>query len=204
MLTDDLPAPQCERALTSIFLFCSGGASGKPASAMLVLLLASLLPHSALAHGIAGNRYFDGTMTFDDPSVADEVILPYYSKSAFPAQGSNTTENRINWAFARLLTPTWPSPLTAAGFTKTGPWATNQASTKSMWVWLVSPADASIASICSTIRCRSAGSCCAVEPVTSTAQAKMAITAPDICSHSVCRESCGSDRPVACCQSLVA
>jgi hypothetical protein len=104
MLTDDLPAPQGVRVLTSIFPFCSGGAYGKPASAMLVLLLASLLPHSALAHGIAGNRYFDGTMTFDDPSVADEVILPYYSKSAFPAQGSNTTENRINWAFARLLT----------------------------------------------------------------------------------------------------
>src|SRR6516165_10584798 len=32
----------------------------------------------------------------------------------------------------------------------------------------------------------------------------IAITAPDTCSHSVCRESCGSDRPVACCQSLVA
>jgi hypothetical protein len=91
MLTDDLPAPQCERALTSIFLFCGGGASGKPASAMLVLLLASLLPHSALAHGIAGNRYFDATMTFDDPSVADEAILPYYANSAFPAQGSNTS-----------------------------------------------------------------------------------------------------------------
>jgi hypothetical protein len=61
---------------------------------------------SAEAHGIAGNRYFDGTLTFDDPAVADEAILPYWSHLDFPAQGSNTSENRINWAFARLLTPT--------------------------------------------------------------------------------------------------
>jgi hypothetical protein len=62
--------------------------------------------HTSDAHGIAGNRYFDGTLGFDDPAVADEAILPYYANGAFPAQGSNTTENRINWAFARLLTPT--------------------------------------------------------------------------------------------------
>jgi hypothetical protein len=61
---------------------------------------------AAYGHGIAGNRYFDGTLTFDDPAVADEAILPYYANLGFPAQGSNTTENRINWAFARLLTPT--------------------------------------------------------------------------------------------------
>jgi hypothetical protein len=58
---------------------------------------------SAHAHGIAGNRYFDGTMTFDDPAVADEAILPYWANSQFPTQGSNVAENRINWAFARLL-----------------------------------------------------------------------------------------------------
>jgi hypothetical protein len=62
--------------------------------------------HTSDAHGIAGNRYFDGTLGFDDPAVADEAILPYYANSAFPAQGSSTTENRFNWAFARLLTPT--------------------------------------------------------------------------------------------------
>ena len=71
------------------------------------LLLASLVwVQSAHAHGIAGNRYFDGTLTFDDPSVADEAILPNYSNLAFPTQGSTAAENRINWAFARLLTPT--------------------------------------------------------------------------------------------------
>jgi hypothetical protein len=60
----------------------------------------------AHAHGIAGNRYFVGTMTFDDPAVADEAIVPYYTYLPQPAQGSNVVENRIDWSFARLLTPT--------------------------------------------------------------------------------------------------
>jgi hypothetical protein len=72
-------------------------------AAILVALLAC--PHAAHAHGIAGNRYFDGTLTFDDPAVADEAILPYYTRLDFPTQGSNAVENRINWSFARLLTP---------------------------------------------------------------------------------------------------
>jgi hypothetical protein len=61
---------------------------------------------AAHAHGIAGNRYFDGTMTFDDPAVADEAIVPDFSYLGYPTQGNNVTENRINWSFARLLTPT--------------------------------------------------------------------------------------------------
>jgi hypothetical protein len=60
----------------------------------------------AQAHGIAGNRYFDGTMTFDDPAVADEAIVPLYTDQHYPTQGSTVSENRINAAFARLLTPT--------------------------------------------------------------------------------------------------
>jgi hypothetical protein len=71
---------------------------------LVAALLASAL--AAHAHGIAGNRYFDGTLTMDDPAVADEAILPLYQDLAFPAQGNNVDENRINWAFARLLTPT--------------------------------------------------------------------------------------------------
>ena len=78
----------------------------------LVLVISACPAH---AHGIAGNRYFDGTLGFDDPAVADEAILPYYANSVFPAQGSNSTENRINWAFARLLTPT-------LAFTADGGW----------------------------------------------------------------------------------
>jgi hypothetical protein len=71
-----------------------------------LVLVPLLWMQSVHAHGIAGNRYFDGTLTFDDPAVADEAILPFFANSSFPSQGSNVTENRINWAFARLLTPT--------------------------------------------------------------------------------------------------
>lgn len=71
------------------------------------LLLVSLVwAETAHAHGIAGNRYFDGTMTFDDPAVADEAVLPLLTFQQFPTQGSPVSENRINAAFARLLTPT--------------------------------------------------------------------------------------------------
>lgn len=96
------------------------------------LLIAPLLwTQAAHAHGIAGNRYFAGTMTFDDPAVADELILPNFSYLDHPAQGSNVAESRINGAFARLLTPTlaftvdsswlhqnWPTGRTS-GFDKT-------------------------------------------------------------------------------------
>ena len=35
--------------------------------------------HSAHAHGIAGNRFFPGTLSFDDPAVADEAIVPNFA-----------------------------------------------------------------------------------------------------------------------------
>lgn len=62
--------------------------------------------HAADAHGIAGNRFFVGTLTFDDPAVADEAILPAYSALGHPAGGGNVVDDRINWSFVRLLTPT--------------------------------------------------------------------------------------------------
>ena|ERR1700757_170980 len=38
---------------------------------------------SARAHGIAGNRLFPGTLSFDDPAVADEFALsPFTSEGA--------------------------------------------------------------------------------------------------------------------------
>ena len=48
--------------------------------------VASLLvwAHTVHAHGIAGNRYFDGTLGFDDPAVADEAILPLYNQLNLP------------------------------------------------------------------------------------------------------------------------
>ena len=64
---------------------------------------------TAAAHGIAGNRYFVGTLTFDDPAVADEAIVPNVSTLNHSAAGGGLlVEDRINWSFARLLTPTLP------------------------------------------------------------------------------------------------
>jgi len=83
----------------------------------------ALLPWAdlAYAHGIAGNRFFVGTLTFDDPAVADEAILP-----AFPG-------STIRRRDAALLTTGSIGPLSgcsprpshfqsiAAGFTEAGP-----------------------------------------------------------------------------------
>jgi hypothetical protein len=74
---------------------------------LLAAVTAALLgAQSAHAHGIAGNRYFAGTITFDDPAVADEAILPGFSTLNHPAQGGNVSDTRFNWSFDRLLTPT--------------------------------------------------------------------------------------------------
>ena len=84
-------------------------------SAAMLAAATLAMTEAASAHGIAGNRYFDGTLTFDDPAVADEAILPLYSHPQYPTQDSNVVENRLNWSFARLLTPT-------LAFTADGGW----------------------------------------------------------------------------------
>src|SRR5262249_33453925 len=62
--------------------------------------------HSAHAHGIAGNRFFPGTLAFDDPAVADEAILPNFSSLKRPDSGGDVVDNRIEGSLFRLLTPT--------------------------------------------------------------------------------------------------
>jgi hypothetical protein len=58
------------------------------------------------AHGIAGNRYFPGTLTFDDPAVADELFLPLYAQLEHPTrEGGDATDNAFSLTFLRLLTP---------------------------------------------------------------------------------------------------
>jgi hypothetical protein len=72
------------------------------------LLLALVMlgsAHGGHAHGIAGNRFFPGTLTFDDPAVADEAIVPNFSSSKHPGEGGDVTDKRFDWAFFRLLTP---------------------------------------------------------------------------------------------------
>src|SRR6516165_4833561 len=70
--------------------------------------LAILSCGQANAHGIAGNRYFPGTLTFDDPAVADEAIVPLYSTLKHPADvgDGSVVDNSFEWSFFRLLTPT--------------------------------------------------------------------------------------------------
>jgi hypothetical protein len=74
------------------------------ASATLAVLFSL---HGAHAHGIAGNRFFPGTLTFDDPAVADEAIVPLYSTFKHPAEigDGDVVDNAFNWSLFRLLTP---------------------------------------------------------------------------------------------------
>src|SRR5215813_14028298 len=74
---------------------------------LLITAMAVLgVAHVAHAHGIAGNRYFPGTLAFDDPAVADEAILPAFASFKHPEDGRHVVDNRISWSFFRLLTPT--------------------------------------------------------------------------------------------------
>src|SRR5215831_4802476 len=63
------------------------------------------LAHSAHAHGIAGNRYFPGTLTFDDPVVADELLFDYATRQHPAEDGGLVRDNAASITFMRLLTP---------------------------------------------------------------------------------------------------
>lgn len=66
------------------------------ASSLTIALAGLVVSQPAYAHGIAGNRFFPGTLTFDDPAVADEAILPNFSGLNHPDGGGDVTDNRIN------------------------------------------------------------------------------------------------------------
>lgn len=59
----------------------------------------------ATAHGIAGNRLFPGTLSFDDPAVADEFALTPSWVNRRAADGSAVTDQGVNWQFTRLIVP---------------------------------------------------------------------------------------------------
>jgi hypothetical protein len=77
------------------------------ASKIIAVLIAVLVSASAAcAHGIAGNRYFPGTLTFDDPAVADELFMPLYDRLEHPTrEGGEATDDAFSLTFLRLLTP---------------------------------------------------------------------------------------------------
>src|SRR5499433_963163 len=70
----------------------------------LFLIVATMpaAPRFADAHGIAGNRFFPGTLSFDDPAVADESILPLFTSSKRPDEGGDVVDNRFSWSIFRL------------------------------------------------------------------------------------------------------
>jgi len=61
--------------------------------------------HGANAHGIAGNRSFPGTPSFDDPAVADEFAVQSSRSPRRATDGAGAVDTSINWSFMRLLTP---------------------------------------------------------------------------------------------------
>ncbi len=69
------------------------------------MLLAGTQP--AAAHGLAGKRFFPGTLVIDDPFVADELSLPLVSHIKTPGEGDNppTRETEISGEFSKRITP---------------------------------------------------------------------------------------------------
>ena len=71
------------------------------------LTVAALLcAHVAQAHGIAGNRFFPGTMTFDDPAVDDELQIYTINNRHYLDEDRFTVVRDQNFygSFQRLLT----------------------------------------------------------------------------------------------------
>ena len=96
--------------------------------ARLIVIACATVAGASLAdaHGIAGNRFFVGTLTIDDPAVADEAILPGYTGLGHPSEAGNVLDNRINWSFVRLLTPTLQASIDSGWIHRS--WSTAKAS----------------------------------------------------------------------------
>jgi hypothetical protein len=92
-------------------LVAGGGAS----AAFLSFLL---IPNTSLAHGIAGNRYFPGTLTFDDPAVADELVFGYSFLKRPVEDGTLATDDTVPLTFVRLLTPDIAFGIDTAGIVR--------------------------------------------------------------------------------------
>jgi len=58
----------------------------------------------AFAHGLAGNRFFPGTLAFDDPAVGDELDFPLVD--VLPGTSGGIRDIDYGFQFTRLLTPT--------------------------------------------------------------------------------------------------
>ena len=77
---------------------------GMVVGGILAVTLLLLTIGRAEAHGIAGNRFFVGTMTFDDPAVNDE-LSSIFSALKRTAPGGTAVERQLTTETSRLLTP---------------------------------------------------------------------------------------------------
>ena len=61
----------------------------------------------ALAHGLAGKRFFPATIATDDPFVADELSLPTvsWSRTSATADEASTRETSISGEISKRITP---------------------------------------------------------------------------------------------------
>jgi hypothetical protein len=83
----------------------------------------AMLPTLAVAHGVAGDRFFPATLAVDDPAVADELSLPTVSHLEGDANETDISgeySKRLTRSFGLSLGETWShvaSPdLKASGF----------------------------------------------------------------------------------------
>jgi hypothetical protein len=86
-----------------------GSAAGYVRALMIGSMLALALAWAsspAHAHGIAGNRVFPGTLSFEDPAVMDELVLNGTSFKHPPESGDDVVDHAFSGEFSRLLTPT--------------------------------------------------------------------------------------------------
>jgi hypothetical protein len=73
----------------------------KAAVAAAIILLSA--NSAALAHGLAGERFFPATILTDDPFVADEISLPQVTHTPPTLDGAQETDIEIDWS--KRITP---------------------------------------------------------------------------------------------------
>lgn len=69
--------------------------------ASAALLIVCPWSHTALAHGIAGDRFFPATIVVDDPAVADELSFPTASQLR---NGDNIRETDVSTEYSKRIT----------------------------------------------------------------------------------------------------
>ena len=90
--------------------------------AALATVVAVCIAQSAEAHGIAGNRFFPGTITFDDPAVADELQL-FTIDARHDLSGTMTPvvrDRAFYGSFQRLLVEDLAVGINSGGIWRTG------------------------------------------------------------------------------------